>query len=249
MVSLSYNIPVRLEGVIPMTKIDYLYDKEINCPICKHTYTTKKIKSSYIRAISHDSDFCSYYSHSEYSPLLYYVCVCPSCGYSMSDEFSPLFPPRTAEVINEKIRANWGSLHYGSKRNVKEAIHTYKLAIYSGVLKREKHVTMAGLYLRLAWIYRTYKMKLQEERFVKLALEEYISSYINDDFYGTHLTETKILYLIGELSRRTNLESQAVRYFSKVIEMQQKTKEKAIVEMAKDRWHEMRQLKQSCSIG
>ncbi|MFY0761836.1 DUF2225 domain-containing protein [Metabacillus dongyingensis] len=53
-----------------------------------------------------------------------------------------------------KIRANRGNLNFCKKRSVKEAIHTYMLAIYSCVLKKEKHVIMAGLYLRLSWIYR-----------------------------------------------------------------------------------------------
>ncbi|MDR0139925.1 DUF2225 domain-containing protein [Metabacillus idriensis] len=231
-----------------MNKVDFLYDKNIDCPICKHTYTTKKVKRGFIRAVKHDTDFCSYYSKNEFSPLLYYVNVCPACGFSMSEEFSPGFPFRTEEIINDKIRANWGSMNFCKKRSVKDAIHTYKLAIYSGVLKKEKHVSMGGLYLRLAWLYRTEQMELQENRFLKLALEEYVASYINDDFSGTHLTELKVLYLIGELSRRSNEEAQAALYFSKIIEKQKKTEEKVIVEMAKDRWREMREMKQKWTV-
>ncbi|MFC0270931.1 DUF2225 domain-containing protein [Metabacillus herbersteinensis] len=166
--------------------------------------------------------------------------MCPSCGYSSSDEFSREFAPRTLNSIKEKICNNWGDLNYCEERSVDQAINTYKLGIYSALLKKEKHIAIAGLYLRLAWIYRTHSKEKEEHRFLNLALEEYLSSYMEDDFSSTHLSEIKLFYLIGELSRRTENDAQAIRYFSMVIEKQKDTTEKGIVEMAKEQWAEMR---------
>lgn len=99
---------------------------------------------------------------------------------------------------------------------------------------------MAGLYIRLAWLCRSIKNDNQEQRFLKLALKEYSESYMSDDFKGSSISETRIFYLIGELSRRTYQSEQAVKYFSKVIELQSRSTEPKLIEMARERWYEMR---------
>ncbi|MFY4775530.1 DUF2225 domain-containing protein [Metabacillus sp. RGM 3146] len=221
---------------------EYLYNKHVHCQVCNHDFTTKKLRSKFIRAVQHDTDFCSYYASEKHNPLFYYITVCPECGFSFSDEFSACFPPRTLQTIEEKIWKNWGKLNYCGERNIREVLNTYKLAIYCAQLKQEKHVAAAGIYLRLAWLYRTEEPS-HEIRFMQLALEEYIHSYSKEDFMGSMLTETKILYLIGELNRRLGNISQATLYFSRIIEKQKETLEKGIIQMAKDRWYEIRQEK------
>lgn len=94
--------------------------------------------------------------------------------------------------------------------------------------------------MRLAWLYRTYKVPEQEKRFMRLALQEYMASYSNDDFLGTHMSEVRILYLIGELHRRLGETKQAILYFSKVIAKKKETIETGIIAMAHERWQEIR---------
>ncbi|WP_226669438.1 DUF2225 domain-containing protein [Metabacillus litoralis] len=224
--------------------LDYLYDRKVDCYICKTSYTTKKVLSRYIRAHKHDTDFCSFYISTKINPLLYYVQVCPTCGFSSSEEFNNYFPPGTIDSIKEKISDNWKATFYCEERSLETAINSYKLAIYCATIKKEKHIALAGLYLRLSWLYRTEEINFEEEhRFLRLALDEYIKSYMNNDYSETHLSEVKLLYLIGELSRRIDNQAQATRYFSRVIEKQRDTIEKGIVQMAKDRWSEMREQK------
>src|SRR5690348_12652475 len=109
---------------------EHLYKKSINCPVCKHDYKTTKLRTRYIHIEKHDSDFCSYYIDEKFNPLLYYVNVCPSCGYSHSDTFSRTFKPYTLENIQQKISMKWGNHDYCSERTLKDAVDTYKLAIY-----------------------------------------------------------------------------------------------------------------------
>ena len=225
-------------------ELDYLYEKTVACNVCLKKYTTRKVLSKYIRVNKHDSDFCSYYASTKKNPLLYYVQVCPNCGYSSSEEFTSFFPPTTLNTIKEKISANWNGDDYCKERTLDQTINSYKLAIYCATIKKEKHIALAGVYLRLAWIYRTEKVNIEEEnRFIRLALNEYMNSYMNGDFTDTHLSEIKLMYIIGDLSKRTGSIGQATKYFSRVIEMQRKTSEKGIVEMAKNRWAEMREKK------
>ncbi len=217
------------------------YDKKYKCLMCSHSFTSKKIRSRFVKVVDYDSDFRPIYSTEEINPIFYYVKVCPQCGFSFSDDFQPYFPPNAKEIITEKVCDQWVPHEFGDIRDSRMALQTLKLGAYCGTLKKEKHISMAGIYMRLAWLYRSISNEEQEQRFMKLALKEYTESYMTDDFRGTQVTELRILYLIGELSRRTNQIQQAIKYFSKVIERQNTSTEPKTVEMARERWYEIRE--------
>jgi uncharacterized protein (DUF2225 family) len=222
-------------------ELPILFDKNITCMACRHPYKTKKVRSRFIRVLRSDSDFCSYYEDEENSPLLYYVSVCPKCGFSLSDEFSTYFPPNSLEAIQKSITDQWVEKNYGLKRSLKGAIEAYKLAIYCATLKKERNIILAGLYMRLVWIYRKANNQEQEQRFIKLAISEYVQSYSNDDFKTTEMSEIKLLYVIGELYKRLGDDKQAMVYLSKVIHRKEGSLEKRMIEMAKDSWAEIRE--------
>ena len=180
---------------------------------------------------------------SENNPLLYTIYVCPACGFSFSDDFSSNFPPHTKELIKEKVSANWSPQSYSGERSIEDAIKTYKLAVYCALLKKEKHIVLAGIYLRIAWLNRLLQNEDQDQRFMKLAINEYAESYISQDYRGTQVSEIRVLYIIGELNRKTGNMAEAGKAFSKVIEQQRRSLEPRIVEMAKERWYEMRHAK------
>ena len=223
-----------------MAELEALFDKKCKCSICNHSFTSKKIRSRFVKLSHTDSDFCPTYSPSENNPVLYHILVCPKCGYSFSDDFSPYFPPNTKETIQEKVSTQWVPQIFSEKRSVEDAIKTYKLSVYCASLKKEKHITLAGMYLRIAWLYRGIGNSEQEHRFIKLALSEYQETYSTQDYQGTPVTEMRVLYLLGELYVRTGNIRESSKYFSKVIEQQRRTTETKIVEMAKERWNEVR---------
>jgi uncharacterized protein len=223
-----------------LAELEALFDKKCKCTICEHSFTSKKIRSRFVKLSHTDSDFCPTYYPPENNPVLYHILVCPNCGYSFSDDFSPYFPPNTKETIQERVSAHWVPQNFSEKRSVEDAIKTYKLSVYCASLKKEKHITIAGMYLRIAWLYRRNLNSEQEQRFMNLALREYIETYSTQDYQGTPVSEIRVLYLIGELYVRTGNLKESSKYFSKVIEQQTRTTEMRIVEMAKERWNEIR---------
>ncbi|MDX8365924.1 DUF2225 domain-containing protein [Cytobacillus sp. IB215665] len=231
-----------------MNTIPPFYDYKPTCLLCKKTYTTQKVRSRYTKISLHESDFCPQYKNEAYDPSLYYICVCPHCGFSSSNKFEEAFPPLTIETLKKNICDNWAGKNYCGIRTKKDAIDSYKLAIYSALLKKEKHITIAGMYLRTAWLYRKLTNQKQEKRFMKLALQEYIQSYMTDDFNFTQMSEIRILYMIGELNRRIGNDEQAIRYFSKVLEQQHNTIEYGIISMTRERWYEIRQDRQMVTL-
>lgn len=224
-----------------MAVLEVLFDKKCICQLCGHRFTSKKIRSRYIKCLSHDTDFCPNYEDIEHNPLLYTIYVCPACGYSFSDDFTQSLTTAVKKILEEKVCKNWRPRSYSDKRTIDDAITTYKLAFYCSTLKKEKHIVIAGISLRIAWLNRLLQNDEQEQRFMNMALKEYVEAYNTFDFLGTQLSELKILYLLGELSRRTEKIADARKYFSKVIEKQRTSTELGIIEMAKERWREMRQ--------
>lgn len=224
-----------------MQEIGPFYEKKIPCLFCGKEFTTLRVRSRYSRPTKIDSDFCPHYPPGTHNPHYYYVNVCPECGFAFSEEFSPQFPVSTKEIIKVKILSPWEKRKqeqrdYCHTRDLQQALDSYKLAIYAGTLKKEKHAAMAGLCLRLAWIYRTQNIPDQEQRFLQLALQEYEESYQLSDFAGTSMSEMKTLFIIGELSRRLGDYHKAISYFSKVIQHPNKDDEIKMVNLAREQW-------------
>ncbi|MBT2643352.1 DUF2225 domain-containing protein [Bacillus sp. ISL-41] len=224
-----------------MTQLVPLYDKKYTCAMCENSFTTKKVRSRFVKVLNFDTDFAPLYADGFENPNFYYINVCPDCGYSFTDDFSSYFPPGAKQVIQDKICNQWVPHDYGAERTIQDALNTFKLAAYSSMLKKEKHIVTAGLYIRLAWLYRSTENLDQELRFLKLSLKEYTESYSTGDYKGTQVSELRLMYLIGELSRRIGNTQDAVRFFSKVIEKQRQSVEPQIIQIAKDRWQEMRE--------
>ena len=112
------------------------------------------------------------------------------------------------------------------------------LSILAGSLKKEKNSVMAGLSLRLAWLYRGEDIVDQEKRFLALALKGYEESFLYSDFTGTSMSELKVLFMVGELSRRLGQYDKAVMYFSKIIQHKEANEEPKIVNLARKQWQE-----------
>lgn len=224
-----------------MTEISPYYQRNLTCFSCQGEFKTTKIRSRFIRYHQHDTDFCPNYLTTELNPLLYNVNVCPHCGFSFTENFSKHMIPVIRNEIHNHISAHWSGQSYGGLRTVEEGIKTYKLAILSASVKREKPIVKAGLYLRTAWLYRTSKNSEQEFRFMNLAVEAYCASYSQEDFLDTQMSTARILYLIAELYYRLGNYSLSAIYFSKVIQQQKHTKEPRIIEMARHRWEDLRE--------
>ncbi|AJD91921.1 hypothetical protein JMA_26040 [Jeotgalibacillus malaysiensis] len=217
-----------------------LYQKNMTCTLCQHSFKTTKIRGRFVRATEHSTDLMPIYQDPALNPNLYHVHVCPECGYSFTDDFAPYFPPGGKEEIEEKISTHWQHLDFSGERSLEDAIKAYKLAIYIAMIKKEKSITLAGLYLRLSWLYRGMNNE-QEQRFQRLAVETYKEAYSKEDYKGSQITTERVLYLIAELSLRLGEDDEATRHFSKIIERQHSSTDRKMVHMAKERWQMYRE--------
>ncbi|GAA4704547.1 DUF2225 domain-containing protein [Brevibacillus fulvus] len=220
-----------------------LYEKELSCLFCQSVFITKKVRSAAQPVETRDADFCTYFRDQRYNPIVYTVYVCPHCGFSFTEQFSPVFTPQSRLKIEQQIASRWVPKTFADERNLSEAMAAYKLAIFAAELKEETHSVKAGLYLRLAWLNRFIQADREEARFLRVAAAEYEQSYLQSDF-GTHdkqMTEVRLLYLIGELNRRIGRYDQAITYYGKTLEHKETTIETGILQMAREQWQLTRQ--------
>lgn len=219
--------------------LEPFYEQSIACSVCETSFKTLKVRSRFAYSYQTDSDFCPYYK-GELNPMFYLINVCSNCGFASSKQFSEYFPPESKETIVERVSKKWDKREFGSTRNIHQAIDSYKLALVSGGLKKETHSVIAGLCLRLTWLYRMIKDHDQEQRFMELAAQQYEKAFEQSDYEDTSMTEMKVLYLLGELYRRLDEYTKSIRFFSMVIEHRNKHVETGIVKMARDQWQETR---------
>jgi len=219
--------------------ISALYDKSVACRCCETPFTTKRIRSGSLTMVQRDTDFCTYFKERSLNPIFYTVNVCPQCGFAFTDQFAEKLTLEQAKTIQKEITSKWTPKNFGSVRTMAEAIASYKLAIFAAELTEQPHSVKAGLCMRLAWLYRFAQNEKEELRFMRLAVEEYEQSYIHSDYKqgDKEMSEVRLLYLIGELHRRTGSYEQAIRYFGKALEFRDRTIEKGILRMAQDQWH------------
>lgn len=223
-----------------MSEISPLYPKKTTCTYCEHDFSTMKIRSRFLKVKDVETDFCTIYKDETISPYLYFVNVCPKCGFSFTDQFSPYFTKEAREAIHEKIEMNWKPHEFSKERSYRDAITTYKLASISAQVKREPAIVIAGLYIRIAWLYRKRKNEEQEMRFSRLALKSYIESYENGDHTSKGMSTIHLEYLIGELYFRTGNLEEALQFYNRVVSQEKKTTERALVKKAREQWRAVR---------
>lgn len=217
------------------------YEKKIQCIYCKKSFPTLKVRSKFIKVNQTDSDFRPIYADTNVNALYYNVYVCEHCGFSFTEDFSKYFAPGTREELEKQITNKWVPHHFNGERTIFQALQTYKLGLVCGAIKKEKFISLAGLALRIAWLYRSLHNIEQEKRFMTLARNHYMDSFSTDDYSGTQMSGTRVMYMIAELSRRIGDINTATRFFSKVIEHQKIGGEAKLIDMAKEQWQLVRE--------
>ncbi|MEI5907829.1 DUF2225 domain-containing protein [Bacillus spongiae] len=223
-----------------MTYTSPYFNKNTTCPLCHHAYNTMRLRSRFVTFFGIDTDFMPLYQDIHLSPLLYYVHVCPNCGFSYSEEFSAYFPPKVKEKLLAHMKPGEEST-FGDIRTIEIAFESYKRAIHCALIKKEQNIIIGGLYLRMAWLYRLLQNEEEEKYCLSHALKYYVNTYQLDHFSQLKMNEVRLLYLIGECYRRLDNHKDAILYYRKVIETKTQSQERKIIEMAREGWYLARQ--------
>lgn len=214
----------------PINEIDYLFDKKMVCPVCGNEFTVRTIKKEGHQMKNSESDF--YMNYRLMNPYFYDVCLCNVCGYaSMKADFEKIKRYET-EIVQNSISPKWTGKKYPEVYDVNIAIERYKLSLLNYTIIGSKASKKAMNCLKLSWMYREIGDEANEKIFRDQALIGFKEAYFNEDcpIYG--MDKYTMLYLIGELNRRSGNYDEALRYFGEVIISTMATKK--VKEMAVD---------------
>ena len=99
---------------------------------------------------------------------------------------------------------------------------------------------IGNLYLKMAWIARERNKKDDEKMYLQLTVNNLEKALENKENFAGQLTELGTTYLMGELNRRIEDYEKAEKYFNKVIEVKNSTKEKSIVKLAEVQYEHLK---------
>jgi uncharacterized protein len=220
--------------------VDILYTVDKQCPNCGKSFTVTRVRNR-LTMLQRDSDFCMHYK--DINPYYYSIWVCTHCGYAASENTFTELSPLAGEKIKKFLEGRQVNADFSGIRTREQAIATYKLAIYYAGLMDAPKSRLAGLYLKLAWLFREAEQANEEQALLKLAAEHYQEALSQEPLPIGNMTELTVAYLIGELHRRTNNLSKALVYLGKVVSDPRAKSEKQILDLARDAWQEARNAK------
>lgn len=217
-----------------MKSVDPLYLSNTDCPCCEKNFEITRVRPSFKNPNRSDSDFCGYYK-SGVNPDYYVIRVCPTCGYAFSENGTKKLNEDQKKLYFEEIGKHWNVQYYHGERTVQQAITVYKRALMISQLMKEDARLIAGLLHHIAWLYRYTEQVNEEQRFLQFALEQYIRVYETEDNTDKN---ARLMYIIGELYKRTEQYNDAVKWFSRVVSDQSIT-DAGMIRASREQWKEI----------
>lgn len=216
-------------------ELEPLYQIKVTCSNCENVYSTSRVRPSFKRAVRTDTDFCGYYQAE--NPDYYVVRICPSCGFASTENFNSSLNDQQKVRFREVIGKRFVQRDYGGPRDWDSALEAYKLGLLCAQTIGEKERIIASLLHHIAWLYRYKDNKEQEQRFLQFSKESYIRVYEKEDMQGS---DARLMYLIGELHRRTGANNEAVKWFSRVIN-DKRIMDAAMIRACREQWAVLRE--------
>lgn len=210
-----------------------LYSKKVTCPICGKQFSSLKAKVNACKTAKKDEDFCTHYV--DINPLYYEIFVCPFCAYAASENSFGELNDTEIKLLKEAFAGRTVGRSFCTERDLNDAIAAYKLAIHTAELRNARSSILAGLCLKLAWMYR-YAGDKQEEVFLSYALKNYLEAFDKEELPIGNLNGISMMYLLGELSRRLGKLSEAITWFGKVVSSPERAENPRIERMAREQW-------------
>lgn len=222
---------------------DLLYDVEIKCPVCRKKFTTKKIRHSRLRLKERQADFLNIYE--EENPIKYNIFVCPHCGFAAYEEsYENGIKDYFAKNIKGAISSKWRVRDFGKKRSLDQAIVTYKLALLNGKYMDMSKLDSANLCLNIAWLYRLKGNEKEEAKFIRFSRDRFRETYSSERLDGSKMTEARLTYLVGELSRQLGERKEALTWFNLCLNNPEAKEETGLLDLTRDQLREARQLEE-----
>lgn len=223
----------------------FIFDKSVTCPVCGKTFKYKTVRAGKAKFLGSDSDLRPLYEGIDV--VKYDSILCTHCGYaSLAKGFNEV-TARQSKEIKEKICADFKGMEYDAGAySYKNAIDRMKLVLLNNVVRHAKLSERAFVCLKLSWLYRGVREKLdkntpdyeaackklqdEENAFLKNAYDGFFMAVQKEMPPICGMDDLTVNYLLAELGRKCKDYDNAARFAGYILESRaasSKVKEKA----------------------
>jgi hypothetical protein len=216
-----------------------LYQQSKTCPACGRKFDVTKARNSACVVLKRDSDFrvvCS-----GIDPNLYTVWVCPHCGYAAGESTFEDLMTREKPAVKEALASRPLPAGTQGERTTEGAIAAYEQALFLGEVRTLSPSNLAGLHLKLAWVYRGLGDAQREQEHLVAARDLFRTAFDHERLGGPgKMSESTVAYLIGELARRTGDHQTAINWFSRLVSDPAIKQEPQLMNLVREQWYAAR---------
>lgn len=213
------------------------FEQQKQCPVCSTKFTVTRVRSSVCIVMQRETDF--HVKYRDIDPLLYSIWVCPNCQYANNDkDFIQDFKPHEMERMKKGLPLlKTEEPDFSGERTPPAALRTVELAIRTAMVRQAPSIILAGLYLRGAWLLRDLGKNQESLNFTEQAKKLYQLSFEKEwGRFAAKMSDSRIMYLIGELNRRLGDYEEAIKWFSRTINNKDIKTEPEINRLVRDQW-------------
>lgn len=210
---------------------EIVYQRKVTCPVCDTEFMTTSVRAGRIRFVDTELDLRPIYK--SFDPVPYDVVACPMCGYAHLNKYFSKISDIKIGKVKEQIAVQFKGKHYPMVYTYQDGIERYKLALLNCVVGLDNNGMKAYLCLKISWLYRGYRLKLEaeetyeaskifglrelEREFSAYAYEGFVRAYEHESFPVMGIEQNSLEYLLAELARRQGDFKNAKKWLSRVI--------------------------------
>ena len=220
---------------------DLTFIVEKQCPICEQTTRIVKARVK-AHVIQVDEDLCNHFEGG-FNPYFYNIWVCEHCAFAGDEKhFLKTIHPKHKLLIKKLIEEKHNRYNFVEERKVPDAVAAFRLAaLYAEVMKLPLF-TLAGIYLRTAWIFRYSKEEAKETAMLTQAAETYEQSVQTERYPQGNMTEFDADYMIAAIYFRLGNKDKYRSYLSSLMGNKElKVKAPQVYTRAKKLWEYVRE--------
>jgi hypothetical protein len=200
---------------LPPDPAQFIYEKKYDCPCCEKEFLNYTVRASRAKFVRAESDLRNHFA--PFDPLYYDALICTHCGHAAMTAFMGHVTEAQGAHVKDEITKRFKPKDYPIAYTPEIAIERMKLALYTAVVKNVKISQQANICLKICWVYRDAGDKEHEMMFAKKALDGFVKALEKEDPPIAGMEPDLVMYLVGDLFRRTGNSSEALKWLSRVI--------------------------------
>ena len=199
---------------------EFLLLKSIRCPVCDHVFRTRLVKTGRVKRLEPDFDLRPRFAYIDTNK--YDVSSCPKCGYTAINRYFSHITSGQVKLIDQGVHSKFKANTLVNAEDAleaytyEEAIEYCKLALYCTMVKRGSTSEMAYECLKLSWLYRGWREKLEsegtndrellsnvkaeEDAYYKQAYEGFMKAIASESFPMCGMEESTVNILLANMA-------------------------------------------------